>query len=860
MNNNVTPNENQNQKKNIFSSRQDVNIYNPFLLNNNELNKNINPKSNDKNCLDNKIYKKNNIQSDRHIQQTVRDMKQLGELTNKNTNKKNSLCSSTNINKKKSNNLSSGNKKEEAAVLNSDKHILHLKGKTNTHNKKDNNTNNIFYEINKMEKSFTTNDKKTINKQKVLNISEFEINPENEQNERDKKVNLKKGCILNLNCPKNEKIFFDEKEQQKINQNANCKRLNTTKEINKFKQKNIFKKQNQINNDDKLFDDIIINDNEFNDDSKSIIINSLEINRFLLSKNPFIESNISVPNNKESSNKNKNGINSTIKSTNNQYYQLRLSTFGTNNKTFTTNTNTSNLSNTTELLNNNIPNQNINSSKKDSLKEFTFAYNEKTYKNLILLIKNGDTEHFLDIFEKNSIIPNFFLGINYKDENGNTMLHYSCDEGNIKIVEKLLNSNCDPNIKNNKNETPLHLASKKGLYDICHILLDNGASLDMYDLELNTPIHHACLNNHIILLKYLLTKNPQVDSKNINGKIPVDLATNKEITDLLEKYMNKNKNQIESEKNKYMNDKSSNQKIDNEKKEDSNNKRRTRSSFYSTNINKSNNYIKTKNELNEVLEEENKIKKTNTVLIKSENVELKNNSLNNIISSNISDNKKNTNKIPLPKETNCNNNEKKTNLRDTKFKEKNNEKKKRNVLNNKKNVSNCINDKSIKLNDNNKEQTKKINEAKYLLKISKYDSDKIDLRNLYNNTNINDIPFYNSKKNSINQDNINMNIDSNNYLKSENQKKYKKINVSTNIFINKNNDSQNKPKNIKINAKNSKRGEPLLISEQILNLNKTEDNINKVPKKSEILKSKNHNIKLFERIDKIINKKKNSRE
>ena len=35
----------------------------------------------------------------------------------------------------------------------------------------------------------------------------------------------------------------------------------------------------------------------------------------------------------------------------------------------------------------------------------------------------------------------FLININNQDEKGNTALHYACDEGNLKIVEILLNAN-----------------------------------------------------------------------------------------------------------------------------------------------------------------------------------------------------------------------------------------------------------------------------------------------------------------------------------------------------------------------------------------------------------------------------------
>ena len=60
-------------------------------------------------------------------------------------------------------------------------------------------------------------------------------------------------------------------------------------------------------------------------------------------------------------------------------------------------------------------------------------------------------------------------------------MHYACDEGNLKIVEILLNANCNINIKNNLNKTPLHLSTQKGYFDITKKLIEFGAYIKNQD-------------------------------------------------------------------------------------------------------------------------------------------------------------------------------------------------------------------------------------------------------------------------------------------------------------------------------------------------------------------------------------------
>ena len=318
------------------------------------------------------------------------------------------------------------------------------------------------------------------------------------------------------------------------------------------------------NNSEDNEEEIIVNDNEF-DNSRSIQNDKLNETKFpKLSTNPFIGNSILNENDlyqKENSNK----INNKIKNINNKNennknkekkkiifsnHHIKSSTLGTI-KQYSTSLNSSNLSNTIDIINannsNNLPKKEniekkniIDNNLKSNLNQKINADN--LYKNLLLISKKGDREKFLETLEQIFALPPNLININYQDENGFSALHYSCDEGNLKIVEILLKANCETNIKNNEKKTPLHLASKRGYFDISKKLIENGALLNIYDAEKNTPIHYVCMGNHIELLKYFLGKLPQADSKNIYEKMPIDLTNNKEIKILLENYLKNNEN------------------------------------------------------------------------------------------------------------------------------------------------------------------------------------------------------------------------------------------------------------------------------------------------------------------------------
>lgn len=79
------------------------------------------------------------------------------------------------------------------------------------------------------------------------------------------------------------------------------------------------------------------------------------------------------------------------------------------------------------------------------------------------LVSNNDIENI-------NIIIKYF-GVNYKDMFGWTMLHYAFFNGNLKMVEKLLESKADIHTLNLNGESPFHYATLKNKQHIFKKLL-----------------------------------------------------------------------------------------------------------------------------------------------------------------------------------------------------------------------------------------------------------------------------------------------------------------------------------------------------------------------------------------------------
>ena len=417
-------------------------------------------------------------------------------------------------------NISKNNKKSsecEEPFTNSDNNLIKIKAQKKK-----------SLDVKVLDKSDSGQDFDSLDEEKSKKVKSSNIKFNNKLlSEKDKSNGNEQ--IENLNYKKYNSVLVNKQKDKKENIKSSA-----------FKEKN---KKNKNKQDD-LYDEIIVNENEF-DISKNIQVN--DVRKSILPKlsvNPFSPKSIRVDNIQDQDNINNNKIEEESLINKEKLvvnHHIKSSTMGTNNKSSTAYSNSSNFSSTVEILN---ANTNASSKRENTKINWSSSETEKKYRDLLSLAKAGDKNKFSELFEKISSSPKNLVDMNYQDENGFTALHYSCDEGNLKIVEILLNANCDPNIKNNEKETPLHLASKHGYFDISKLLIENGAIINSYNSEKNTPFHYVCMNNHVELLKYFLTKDPAIDSKNIYGKLPIDLTTNKEIKELLKKYIDKNENKL----------------------------------------------------------------------------------------------------------------------------------------------------------------------------------------------------------------------------------------------------------------------------------------------------------------------------
>ena len=118
-----------------------------------------------------------------------------------------------------------------------------------------------------------------------------------------------------------------------------------------------------------------------------------------------------------------------------------------------------------------------------------------------------------------------------------TALHCATCENQIEAIKLLLKYGASTEARTLHYRTPLHLACILGGDIACKLLLEAGALVNVQDFERNTPIHYAVFYGDVKIIKLLLEKNADLELKNKKGQIPLDLANDKVIANLLREHL-----------------------------------------------------------------------------------------------------------------------------------------------------------------------------------------------------------------------------------------------------------------------------------------------------------------------------------
>ena len=106
--------------------------------------------------------------------------------------------------------------------------------------------------------------------------------------------------------------------------------------------------------------------------------------------------------------------------------------------------------------------------------------------------------------------------VNVADRHGNRALYIAVRNGDIQIVQMLLDCGADVNALNEDGQTPLHTAAggEKDCPELCSILLKHNAKIDAVDKDGNQPLHLACEAALTSTVQHLLDCNADVLATN----------------------------------------------------------------------------------------------------------------------------------------------------------------------------------------------------------------------------------------------------------------------------------------------------------------------------------------------------------
>ena len=117
--------------------------------------------------------------------------------------------------------------------------------------------------------------------------------------------------------------------------------------------------------------------------------------------------------------------------------------------------------------------------------------------------------------------------VNVRDKayNGITPLHAAVENGNIEIIQFLLDSGAKVNIRDFEKRTPLMMLDNDATPEIFDLLIRYGAKIQLVDKEKNTALHHFVESaDNAEIVQLLINHGVDVNAVNKDGETALMLA------------------------------------------------------------------------------------------------------------------------------------------------------------------------------------------------------------------------------------------------------------------------------------------------------------------------------------------------
>jgi len=113
--------------------------------------------------------------------------------------------------------------------------------------------------------------------------------------------------------------------------------------------------------------------------------------------------------------------------------------------------------------------------------------------------KEDEEENALQLLD-----TSWFLDVDYKSKDGNSVLHWACYSGKVSVVRSLLEKGAKPNLLNNLGSTPLMVAVRYGIHDVVKVLVESKVDINILSHDGKNALTIAVGCNHYETVEFLL--------------------------------------------------------------------------------------------------------------------------------------------------------------------------------------------------------------------------------------------------------------------------------------------------------------------------------------------------------------------
>eukprot|EP00948_MAST-09A_sp_MAST-9A-sp1_P000086 g86.t1 len=141
--------------------------------------------------------------------------------------------------------------------------------------------------------------------------------------------------------------------------------------------------------------------------------------------------------------------------------------------------------------------------------------------NAFIAIRDGDSK----LIEQYLLNGSLSIFDTFDDQK--SALHIACENGQLAIVDVLIQHGADVNALDANYNTPLHLCAIENFPECMQFLLQTAAQVDITNSNGEGPLHHAAARGHHECIKLLKEYGADKTLRNRKGQTPLALARTK---------------------------------------------------------------------------------------------------------------------------------------------------------------------------------------------------------------------------------------------------------------------------------------------------------------------------------------------